>query len=67
MQNHPLYAKKRLSAESKRCCTKINLRGEIVQVLNNYNAIYEIILKDGDLQNVSKLGLNMCSTADLHH
>ena len=28
---------------------------------------YDIMLKDGDLQNLSKVGLNMCFTADLYH
>ena len=29
--------------------------------------IYDIMLKDGDLLNLSKVGLNMCFTVDLYH
>ena len=34
--------------------------------LNNVT-IYDIMLKDRDFQNLSKVGLNMCFIADLYH
>ena len=53
VQNHTFYANKRFSAESKKWFGQC------------YH--HDIMLKDGDLQNLSKEGLNVCFTADLYY
>ena len=57
-KSHILCKKEIFSAESKKYCAKVNLSGK-----NNKGftmlLYYDIMLKDGDLQTLSKVGLNM--------
>ena len=43
--------------ESKKCCANVNPSGKIYEGLNNVT-INDIKFKDGNLQNLSKIGLD---------
>ena len=69
VQNHTFYAQKRYFLQKVRNSVQKSIQVEKIDTdLDNVtNAHHDIMLKDGDLQNLSKEGLNMCFTADLYY
>ena len=57
--------KKRFSEKKQEMLCKSHSQWEIDECLNKVS-IYYTILKDGDLHNLSRLGLHMCFIADIY-
>ena len=55
--------REKFSVESEKCCAKVNLSVKKIDLRFVTMLQFDIMLKDGDLQNLSKEDLNMCFTA----
>ena len=67
VQNHTFYAKKRYILQKVRNAVQKSIQVETLVKVWTMLPYNDIKLKGGDLQNLSKVSLNMCFTADLYH